>query len=501
MQKCVYALATSATNDHESESLLRSPPCSNISPLTNASSYLECPVSSKASPRSTSAFVESDFCVDSDTAEFSPGLSNADLYHHYLQHTSRTLTHCQRDQGALQVGMPTLALQSKTVFHSLLALSATCLCCDMISKESSRDPTVISQILTTAYRHYNLASARMRELMSRTDTLKPEVLLASNILLVPFASGIQQVIHWISTRCETKVSPKLLCTTPRDVTVIMRGARTMVQELVCDGVSPSVETPQEVDFATDSSPWSQEHHTSPPALPPSRTHVMYPILAATSQRAFSKLQERLAFASLCRSSTSCGGPGHKKFADDDLSACFAAFEVLSHIGTSAFFSSKVSKSTPSNNTNIKSLKTKEISLPQVTPWLCSYIRRSAMTEPTGPLTRLFLSFLVQTPQAYLDLVLPLLDQRLENPIEDISMELTVEQALALDIYAHWSVLMFLIEDESWWIGNLPVVTLNGMLNRYGYDFVASLWPDYGHKREQWWPGSMLTILQEVKRCK
>jgi hypothetical protein len=141
----------------------------------------------------------------------------------------------------------------------------------------------------------------------------------------------------------------------------------------------------------------------------------------------------------------------------------------------------------------------------VAPWLRSYASRRAIPLSTEPLTRPFLSFLVQAPQAYLDLVLPLLDQRLESPIgtlsKDTSAQLTREQALALDIYAHWSVLMFLIEEESWWIGRLPFVTLTGMVNRYGDHFVTRLWPGSTRGQEQWWPGSMLTILREIKRCR
>jgi hypothetical protein len=118
------------------------------------------------------------------------------------------------------------------------------------------------------------------------------------------------------------------------------------------------------------------------------------------------------------------------------------------------------------------------------------------------LTSFFLGFLVQAPQAYLDLVLPLLDQRLESPSDTAAAsQITKDQALALDIYAHWSVLMFLVEADSWWIGNLPEVTLTGMINTYGDDFVTKLLPENGGpgQRVEWWPGSMLNVLREVKR--
>jgi len=43
------------------------------------------------------------------------------------------------------------------------------------------------------------------------------------------------------------------------------------------------------------------------------------------------------------------------------------------------------------------------------------------------------------------------------------------------------------------------VTLTGMINRYGDEFVAGLQPEQGYGHDRWWPGIMLTVLQEIKR--
>jgi hypothetical protein len=58
--------------------------------------------------------------------------------------------------------------------------------------------------------------------------------------------------------------------------------------------------------------------------------------------------------------------------------------------------------------------------------------------------------------------------------------------------------MFLVEEESWWIGTLPAVTLTGLVNRYGNNFMARQWSENGLEQEKWWPGSMLNILREIK---
>ncbi|KAL9114739.1 MAG: hypothetical protein Q9227_001418 [Pyrenula ochraceoflavens] len=334
------------------------------------------------------------------------------------------------------------------------------------------------------YRHYNLASEGMRELMSRPEALKPELLLASAVLLVPFATASQLINHWISSNSEIPKSHKLLLSTPRDVIIITRGMQATLRTLNCSSLSPDHPLSSEEELTIDSPPVLPAIDLHPSALAPSRTHVMFPILAATSEKALVKLQERLE---------STYGSGLR----DSLSACSAAFAVLRDIKSTAFSRS------PPRNLHEKSFQHRLLSLPQVAPWLRSLANGSKIPTPAGSLTRFLLSFLFETPQAYIDLVLPLLDQRLESPAGTMSdgpsVELAMDQALALDIYAHWSVLMFLAEEESWWIGNLPFVTLSGMVNRYGDDFVTRLWPETCAGQEQWWPVCMLNILREIRQ--
>lgn len=460
----------------------------------NPSSFSKGSPSFEKPTQSNTAAVDAK--IYSDAADFAPRLSDADLFQHYLEHTSGTLSHCQRDHGALRMGIPTLALQSKTVFHSLLALSAVCICCDMITKEQSPSVDAVYHILMTGYRLCNLASEQMRELISQPDSLKTEPLLASAMLLVPFSAASQQVNHWISSKSRTRESPKPLSSTPRNVIIMMRGIRTTLQALDCYDLS----MPETMESGTDSSPPLLGFNISP-ALPLSRRHVMFPIVAETSQKAFDKLQERLD--SLCYQSACYDGA---RCTNDQLTACAAALEILFAIRTDTFSpSSSSALRSRSMESSIKMLfEPPSVSIRQVGPWLRSWARGHTASLPTEPLTMRFLGFLVQAPQAYLDLVLPLLDQRLESPIntpyEDTWPQLTMEQALVLDIYAHWSVLMFLVEEESWWIGNLPIVTLTGMVNRYGDQFVTELWPD-SIRDGEWWPGCMLNILREIKRCR
>ncbi|KAF2465086.1 uncharacterized protein BDR25DRAFT_295908 [Lindgomyces ingoldianus] len=480
-QKCSYPPAVSPAADEPRDTLsLPSPPCSHFSGSPNASAFSEDSPSFETSVPLTPASVEAASYSDAN-GDPAMRLSDADLYQHYLEHTSRTLTHFPGGQDAFQTAIPALALRNKMVFYSLQALSAVCICGDMIDEEPPPSLDAINHILMTGYRLCNLASEQMRDLIAQPDTRtsEMELLLASALLLVPFTTVSQQVSHWISSKRKTSKSHKLLSTTPRDVIVMMRGIRATVQALD----SRESIAPPETRLAADTpSPLLSVNGSTP--LPPSRTHVMFPIIAATSQAALSRLQERLK--SLLHSNV-----GHER---NQSSACATAFEFLVNIRTKAFSQSDSSAPRPTR------LTAKE---PRTGLWLRCYASGHAILRPTEPLTYHFLAFLVQAPQAYLDLVLPLLDQRLESPpaSSHTLSQLTKEQALALDIYAHWSVLMFLVEEESWWIGKLPIVTLTGMVNRYGDNFVGRLWPEESHSQEQWWPGSMLRILREVKGCR
>ncbi|KAL4916472.1 hypothetical protein BDW62DRAFT_218679 [Aspergillus aurantiobrunneus] len=480
LQDCIYA--SPATSDPESA--VKGSARRNDRPL-----HLPTPSPhSGLSPSSSSSFEPLQLSPEpymKPSHQFSFDTSESGLYHHYLQHTSRTLTDNRRDFHALQICMPTLALRSKTVYHSILALSAACMCSDMINSEHPADVSAVSDVLMTGYRHYNQASERLRELISRPNASNAEPLLAAPPLLVPFATSSQQINHWISSRSEDKPSQKLLTSTPRDVIILSRGISATIRALQSNTSAFAKRTPipEEID--------SMDNYTSIPAtptIPPSHNHPMFPIIKQTSEAAFSKLRERIDWAFFYTSP------------NDSLSASAGAFDVLSTLRSAVFPSSTYHPPLPPSMTETPSL-------PQVPPWLVSFTARPSTPSPPEHMTRPFLSFLVHAPQKYLDLVLPLLDKRLEGPSRHSSpAELSVEEALALDIYAHWSVLMFLVEEESWWVGKLPNITLSGMINRYGDGFVARLWPVNmtgrargGEGHGEWWPSSMLRIEREIGR--
>jgi hypothetical protein len=436
------------------------------------------------------------------------------------------MTDNQRDHHALQICIPTLALRSKTVYHSILAVSAACMCCDMIYKDPPPDISTVSNILMAGYHHYNLASERLRELISRPSPANAEPLLAAPPLLVPFATASQQINHWISSRSEGHPSQKLLATTPRDVIILSRGISATIRALASHPSSSSLPTSPQTFLSEELDNMDMDAsgldtyndsplNPSPPAatllatpLPPSHNHPMYHIIKSTSEAAFAKLQDRLDSAFIFSSPTSQSE--NTSINPAALAACASALEYISTLRSAVFPPSHLA---PGETIPLPPTMTHTAHLPAIPPWLASFTCRPSTPSPTEHMTRPFLSLFVHAPQAYLDLTLPLLDKRLEGPLHNttpggVHDELSVVEALALDIYAHWSVLMFLVAEESWFIGKLPQITLTGMLNRFGEDFVQRIWGDAtvgaggaaaGQECGEWWPSSMLRIEKEIGR--
>ncbi|KAF2030546.1 hypothetical protein EK21DRAFT_100414 [Setomelanomma holmii] len=366
------------------------------------------------------------------------GLSETDLYHHYLDHTSLALSLSRAGCILLRNSIPALAQHNSTVL-----------------------------ILLAGYRCYNRASERMRKAIA--------------LLLVPFATSSQQINHWMSKQKGGGMVPrKRLESTPRDAVVIMRGVRALLQVLEYDVLSDGPE-----DNLMQSTPKFA-------CSAPSRTHFMTGIVATTSDVAFSRLCHRL--------NTALKDQGF----DPDLVACRAAFDILENIRCSVFSPeySPIIPTTSSQSRTSESEQSGQTQTARLAPQLHSFAQKAFaldLTTPnqTEPLTRFLLSFLICVPQSYLDLVLSLLDQRLETPGQSFSPSLTRAQALALDVYAYWLIFMFLVEEENWWIGPLSEVTLEGMMNRYG-ESSSNEGRENGGK---WWPASMLGIVKDIGRFK
>jgi len=420
-------------------------------------------------------------------------LTDADLYFHFLDHTCKSAPRWHKERIVLQVGIAKLALDSEPVFHSVLALSAACMCNDTISKGSA-DPEVVRQLLDLGLQHHTLALEQMQTMTSCLRESDTQPLLASALLLVPFALAFQHIQHWVLLASGLRDTDLL---TPRDAVLLLRGIGATILALNSNSAEsrgPRPDTPWNTMFSAQITTDSKDYATIP-----ERSHSIFPILAATFHKALSQLQRRIE-----------SDPATPQ-ADENTAAVLDAYNILNDIMSSTFSNLENSELPLEHVTYIghplADCRLKDMAnvakfplapdslLAQAPGWLRNFVLRRPRPAHTEPLARSFLAFFSGASKAYVNLLLPLLDPRTTSVDND--PELTTGEVLALDVYAHWLVLMLLVENEAWWVGDFPFFALQGLITRYGQARFSST----SSIQEQWWPASMLEVATYLRQWK
>ncbi|KAB8275855.1 Alpha/Beta hydrolase protein [Aspergillus minisclerotigenes] len=140
---------------------------------------------------------------------------------------------------------------------------------------------------------------------------------------------------------------------------------------------------------------------------------------------------------------------------------------------------------------------------RVSPWVASYMISVTSMESPRVLRRIIMSFLNKAPAEYLSLVRSVLDSAdveagVENGLTQDSPgaeapSLNATHLLAMDIFAHWLVLVMLL-DGVWWIGDIGQWELSQVLSLMKTQNVLGWSVD---TRETWWPESMYLVKREL----
>lgn len=213
--------------------------------------------------------------------------TDAELFHHFLNHTCKYTPRWHYDRAVLQVGIAKLALDSEPVSHSILAQAAACLCWDMIC-EGNANPAAIRQLLDIGLEHHTLALGQMHTMASCLSQEDIAPLVANGTMLVPFAFAFQRINHWVQL---SDGSPTSSIISPADAILLMRGIRATLIALNSKKAdrpkTPQKTTPWETIFAT------QATHPTDLVLCTGRSHSMFPILSSTFAGALSQLRDRI----------------------------------------------------------------------------------------------------------------------------------------------------------------------------------------------------------------
>ena len=454
--------------------------------------------SSSVPPRHDRA---SDLSLRSDGAQtLAP--TEYDLFQHYLEHTSKDLTVNDDDQYTLQVGIPNLACESKPLMRSVLALAAVCKCRDIISQPSisHQDRGQVLELLSLAH-GYHMES--LREIQATLhETKHYEHVLANAAMMGMYGSGSYCTRIWLVKTATLGDQPLADVHTPKhsEWISLFRAARLAYAGLLDNDTPTTDDMSQSYPARSPVDPIQMQYGykvSSRAELPraPSQ-HPLSSILAATVGSALVRLNERAREIAVIVQ-------GNNEL-NSDLQVCFTALSMFSNIATETFSSADDARPDTPGHVHSHSRLAFEVDmvntvghgrLSQIPPWLRRYTASITSMTPSNLPRRTVMSFIHKVPTGYLNLLEDMISLLHTDPSEEMVPEPSLAHQLALEIFAHWLVLVILL-DNVWWIGGIGAWELGRIVafrKRVGWDMCLEA------RDESWWPESMFEISRQFDK--
>ncbi|KAM3502362.1 hypothetical protein MY10362_004905, partial [Beauveria mimosiformis] len=431
---------------------------------------------------------------DSGRVQSLPMLSacELELFSHYITHTSRVIPHGKEDMFPLQIGMPNLAFTNPAVMHSMLALAASCKCHDTMGSWATSPVKLeeICDLLRLADRHHQTS---LDQLQNDIRERQFQSVLPNAALMVLYALSCHYVRVLLARRAKQLgilLSNDVLPFQSQWITSI-RAAHVAFVGLLQPGLhsngkpaSPSSNTraeEEEVELLA-SPPGPPESNQSTYTFQDGPTEetrrLLLPIISTTYEAALAKLRARNGNLELSQEPL-----------DDKLEACGTALVLLEEL-FHAVMGNEAPHAVPRKPHDFGALE-------DVPPWLVRYLARVTSATPSKLWRRRIMAFLNQVPFDFLHLVQRALDcmpveespaQSRSADDEEEPLPLEAAHKPAMDIFAHWLVLVMLL-DGVWWIGDIGHWEL-GRIIRFieTQGFVLDL-----AEGETWWPETMCAI--------
>lgn len=437
-------------------------------------------------------------------------LLDFELFQHFLHHTSKDATVDLVDQYTLQVGIPELALQSTFLLKSVLALSCMCRCRDIISSPALSLLDSHRQAVMDLFRRaqlYHMDS--MHEVQStRHEASHYDHVLANAAMMGMYGSATHWVRIWL-LKTSTLGQQEVLEFPPSSTqwTRLFRAVTTAYTGLRFDAPakkSAGIKIPAQGLFPTLSNQTS--HGRSPASTAdmehqrvPTRKQAFHSIVAATFQSAMNSLRDTTNRVLVEEGSVHMLHLGEGPTVDDagdheDLRACLFAVEILDDIMKHNFF---VEDRMDGKSTRTASRQsTPSLDMPEglveplsnVSPWLQQYVSRITATVPSRLPRRYIAAFIHKVPLRFLDMVDEAFASMNGDPFKGYPMQET--EKLAVNIFAHWLVLVLLLDDV-WWIGGTGAWELGNVVTLVRDTQAQDLL--HNGLESRWWPRSMFEM--------
>lgn len=469
-------------------------------------------------PRPISMFGDAKKVSKSSHPSGNLDLTDVELLRHYLLHTSLCIPFDRDDLYALRIGIPNLAFQSPPLMSSILALSAVCKAHDLAKQRRQGRRGDVLDLLSLADKHHRASLLQVQQDLS--DPSQYDYILANATLMVLYASASHCVrIHLTGAEAGAEPTPLEFLPVQSQWISLIRAAHLAFVGLSNDKSRRNEielkELGTSLNIPTTTSPSTfMDVIISPEDGPTKMTKdLLFPILAKSSIPALKALRARASailktethVETLTRSTKSATFPICSGSSAASLQACFTSLDILDGIVSEVFSAPDFPSPTISDPNHAHSACDSGRHS-TVLVWLRSYVARVTSSEISNrPLRRVIMAFLNRVPAEFLGLVQTILDS-IDIPISQDEQRSwrssnsefsnpSAAQKLAIDVFAHWLVLVMLL-DGVWWIGGIGAWELSRVISFLR----AQSWCDSNLKSgEYWWPESMYRVSKELRK--
>ncbi|KAJ6095924.1 hypothetical protein N7486_006670 [Penicillium sp. IBT 16267x] len=389
---------------------------------------------------------------------------------------------------------------------SLIALAAACKCHDLVKSNASPEGQTmmkVQELLMLGERHHRSSLQHIQVAMSYSDCY--DNILANAALMVLYASASHSIRVYLatSTKRSGQKLPNELLPQHSQWMSFTRAAHT-ASTAILDGIVNSVTdiqtntnipSPTTNTQALPSSVLNGKIVLSPQDGPTERTRRLFlPLVISTYTQAFKILRNEIESTAALFERLGASTCSHTS-----LDACMQAFSVLETCASDALSTKKTAER--HCGPKFEPLLLKHIQ--KVSPWVGEYMASVTSMTSSKALRRTIMSFLNKAPVVFLNVVQSMLDSSFveagaenmitpDSPGSEASL-LNSTCLLTMDIFAHWLVLVMLL-DGVWWIGGIGQWELGRV--------IALIKPQVSvHQpidtRETWWPESMHCVKLEL----
>ncbi|GKZ25969.1 hypothetical protein AbraIFM66951_002081 [Aspergillus brasiliensis] len=384
---------------------------------------------------------------------------------------------------------------------SLLSLAAACKCHDIVHEHTQKaldtqSLTEIQDLLALAERHHAASLHHIQATLQSSETY--DDVLANAALMVLYASASHSVrVQLTATAKEhgQRLPSELLPQHSQWIS-FTRAAHIASSAILNDIANATASSGAVPNIGSESNPTISRLLSPQDGPSPKTKRLFLPLVASTCDRALRSLRrraERTAAALL------------QSVEQRQVHALLETITILENCASAALTARASDKGDTMSKSSPNTQHTPMFAnFRTVSPWVAQYMISVTSMESPHILRRIIMSFLNKAPCEFLNIVQSVLDSptlkaRTEtSPLPDTyatrkTVLFTPVHVLAMDIFAHWLVLVMLL-DGVWWISDIGQWELSQVIVLMKTQNVLCRLADTG---EMWWPESMYLVKREI----